>query len=255
MTDQLTAELFVARLAALHSDDKRTEYTASFKPGPGDEFLGVRMGQVFALAKEHLAMPLDEIEQLLDLPIHEARAGALSIMDKRARRASTTADNRAAMYDLYLRRHDRIDNWDLVDLAAPHVVGGYLYDKPRDMLYELAKSANPWERRTAITATWYFIRKGDLDDTFAIGELLVNDDHHFVQTAVGGWLREAGKRDRARLEAFLDRHAARMPRVALRFAIEHFEPDVRKAYLGAGKNSADQPTSDEMAPVTGEASA
>jgi 3-methyladenine DNA glycosylase AlkD len=132
-------------------------------------------------------------------------------------------------------------------------VGGYLFDKPRDVLYELAKSANPWERRTAITATWYFIRKGGLDDTFAIGELLVNDDHHFVQTAVGGWLREAGKRDRSRLEAFLDRHAATMPRVALRFAIEHLEPGVRKMYLGAGKRTGDLPAPGEIAPATREA--
>ena len=141
------------------------------------------------------------------------------------------------MFQLYLRRHDRIDNWDLVDLAAPHVVGGYLFDRPRDVLYELAASANPWERRTAITATWFFIRKGELDDTFEIGKILVDDDHHFVQTAVGGWLREAGKQDRKRLEAFLDQHAATMPRTTLRFAIEHFEPDVRKAYLGASRDS------------------
>jgi len=233
MPVQLTAAAFLSALEELRTNEQRERYESSFNPGPGDSFLGVRMGEVFTLAKAHLAMPIAELERLLELPVHEARAGTLSIMDKRARRASTPQEDRAAMFQLYLRRHDRIDNWDLVDLAAPYVVGGYLFDRPRDVLYELAKSENPWERRTAITATWFFIRKNDLDDTFAIGEILVDDDHHFVQTAVGGWLREAGKQDRARLEAFLDQHAATMPRTMLRFAIEHHEPDVRKAYLGA----------------------
>ena len=153
MENQLTAHAFLAALREIGSAEQRERYTASFNHEPGDVFLGVRMGQVFALAKENLAMPMDEIEQLLELPFHEARVGALSIMDKRARCASTPADDRTAMFELYLRRHDRIDNWDLADLASPHVVGGYLFDKPRDILYELAKSTNPWERRTAITAT------------------------------------------------------------------------------------------------------
>jgi 3-methyladenine DNA glycosylase AlkD len=252
MAVQLTAAAFMTALEELRTDEQRERYRASFNPGPGDDFLGVRMGQVFALAKAHLAMPIGELERLLELPIHEARVGALSIMDKRARRASTTQEDRAAMFQLYLRRHDRIDNWDLVDLAAPHVIGGYLFDRPRDVLYELAASANPWERRTAITATWFFIRQDDLNDTFEIGRILVNDDHHFVQTAVGGWLREAGKRDRKRLEAFLDQHAATMPRTALRFAIEHFESDVRQAYLGAGNDSHGRPARDEKLAVTNE---
>jgi 3-methyladenine DNA glycosylase AlkD len=251
---ELTASAFLAALEELRTDEQRERYRASFNSGPGDDFLGVRMGQVFTLAKAHLAMLFDEIEQLLELPVHEARVGALSIMDKRARRASTTQEDRTAMFQLYLRRHDRIDNWDLVDLAAPHVIGGYLFDRPRDVLYELARSANPWERRTAITATWFFIRQDDLDDTFAIGELLVDDDHHFVQTAVGGWLREAGKRDRKRLEAFLDQHAATMPRTALRFAIEHFEPDVRKVYLEAGNAADRRPARGEGSMVTRKAS-
>jgi len=241
MAVQLTAAALLTALEELRTDEQRERYRASFNPGAGDDFLGVRMGQVFALAKAHLAMPIGELERLLELPIHEARVGTLSIMDKRARRASTMQEDRADMFQLYLRRHDRIDNWDLVDLAAPHVIGGYLFDRPRDVLYELATSANPWERRTAITATWFFIRQDDLDDTFEIGRILVNDDHHFVQTAVCGWLREAGKRDRKRLEAFLDQHAAAMPRTALRFAIEHFEPELRKAYLAAGNAAHRRP--------------
>jgi len=190
----------------------------------------VRMADVFALAKRFLGMELDQIEVLLDSPTREHRIGAISIMDFQTRRRATPEDQRRLLYELYLRRHDRIDDWSLVDRAAPSVVGGYLVDKPRDPLYALARSESVWERRTAITATWTFIRRGELDDTFAIAELLVNDPEHLVQTAVGGWIREAGKRDLDRLRAFLDTHAATMPRTALRYAIEHLDADERRRY-------------------------
>lgn len=247
MSSNLTADGFITRLEQLQSSERRADYQRHFQTGEGgysegDRFIGVRMGDVFALAKEHIDMPLAEIERLLESPIHEARAGALSIMDKQARRKRTPESRRKELYDLYLRRHDRIDNWDLVDLAAPFVVGGYLFDKPRDVLYELARSENVWERRTAMYATAYFIRQGDLDDTFAIAEILVDDKHDLIQKAVGGWLREAGKRDQPRLLAFLDRHAATMPRTALRQAIEKLDPAQRSWYLGlraaSGKASA-----------------
>lgn len=113
-------------------------------------------------------------------------------------------------YQLYLRRHDRIDDWDLVDRPA--------------------RSESVWERRTAIVATWHFVRHGELDDTFAIAELLVDDHEHLIQTAVGGWVREAGKRDLGRLRAFLDTHAATMPRTTLRYAIDHLDADERRRY-------------------------
>src|SRR4030095_6064715 len=106
---------------------------------------------------------------------------------------------RKALFDLYLRRHDRINNWDLVDRAAVYVVGSYLADKPRDVLYKLARSRKPWERRTAIVSTYYFVRQGDVDDTFRIAEILISDEHDLVQKAVGSWLREAGKKDQKRL--------------------------------------------------------
>lgn len=195
-----------------------------------DQVLGVRMGAVFALAKEHIAMEPDQIEALLECPIHEARIGAVSVMDFQARRKRTPEARRTALFELYLRRHDRIDGWDLVDRAAPHVVGGHLLDKPRDPLYTLARSSNQWERRTAIVATYAFIRQGEVDDTFAIGEILAEDSHHFAQTAVGGWVREAGKRDRPRLLAFIDAHAARMPRTALSFAIEQLSAEEKAHY-------------------------
>jgi hypothetical protein len=130
-----------------------------FTEAPGTRILGVRIGKVFPVAKRFSGMPLAEIEKLLDSAYYEVRMGAVSIMDFQARSRRTTAEQRKALFDLYLRRHDRINNWDLVDRAAPHVIGGYLADKPRDALYRLARSADPWERRTAIVSTYYFIRR------------------------------------------------------------------------------------------------
>jgi 3-methyladenine DNA glycosylase AlkD len=189
------------------------------------------MRHIFALAKEFIGMPPTQIDALLWAPDHESRVGAVSIMDFQARRRSTPQTRRRELYELYVRRHDLINTWDLVDRAAPSVVGGYLADKPRDQLYDFARSDKWWERRTAIVATYFFIRQGDLDDTFAIGDILAHDPEDLVQKAVGGWIREAGKRDPGRLLAYLDRHAPTMPRTALRYAIEHLDPGLRRHYL------------------------
>ena len=197
----------------------------------------LRMRQLFDLAHQVGATAPDEVERLLMSPGHEARVVAVSILDFQARRAATPDRRRRELYELYLRRHDWIDTWDLVDRAAPYVVGGYLSDRPRDPLYELARSTKWYERRTAIVSTWFFIRKGDLDDTFAIAEILADDAEELVQKAVGGWVREAGKRDQVRLRSFLDRHAATMPRVSLRYAIENLEQDVRRHYLDLKSSS------------------
>src|SRR5688500_4728988 len=178
------------------------------------------MGQVFTLGKEFIDMTPDEIEKLLDSKIHEVRAGGCSIMDKQARRKKTTPEQRKELYDLYLRRHDRINNWDLVDVCAIHVIGGYLADKPRTVLYKLAKSKNMWERRTAIVSTAYFIRQRDLDDTFKISEMLLKDKEDLNHKATGWMLRFAVDKDRKRLMTFLEKHAAVMPRTMLRNAIE-----------------------------------
>jgi 3-methyladenine DNA glycosylase AlkD len=234
---------FVSELLARAEESRRHAYECAFSAAPGqandrDQFAGVRMGTVFDLAQQYIAMPPNEIDQLLDSRIHEVRVGAVSIMDKQARRKRTSDDRRRDLFELYLRRTDAIDNWDLVDLGSPYVVGGYLFDKPRAVLYELAASDDVWQRRTAIVSTFYFIRQSDLDDTFGIAEVLADDPHDLVQKAVGGWLREAGKRDRARLLAFLDRHAATMPRTALRYAIEHLDRGDRDRYLGLRKESA-----------------
>ncbi len=192
----------------------------------------IAMGRIFALAKEFMEMPPAEIEKLLDSKHHAMRVGAVSIMDWRARAKATSDAIRKELFDLYIRRHDRINTWDLVDRSAPYVVGGYLADKPRKILYKLARSANPCERRTAIVSTNFFIRRNDLEDTFGIAEILVNDKEELVQKSVGSWVREAGKRDSKRLLQFLDRHAATMPRIVLRYAIEKLGKAQRDHYLG-----------------------
>ena len=189
------------------------------------------MGQIFALAKAHMAMPLTEVRALLASPNHLVRVGAVSIMDFQARDRKTSEDGRRALFELYIDQHDQIDTWDLVDRSAIWVVGEYLRDKPRDVLYELARSDRPMERRTAIISTFAFIRRGELDDAYRIAELLVGDDEDLVHKAVGWMLREAGKKDEPRLRAFLDEHAATMPRVMVRYAIEKLEPAVRRSYL------------------------
>ena len=192
----------------------------------------IGMGQVFALAKEHMAMPLDEIERLLESDEHLAKVGAVSVMDFQARDRKTTAERKQELFDLYLRRHDRIDTWDLVDRSAIWVVGEHLRDKPRGVLDELARSERPMERRTAILATFAFIRRGELEDAYRIAERLVDDPEDLVHKAVGWMLREAGKRDESRLRAFLDRHAATMPRVMLRYAIEKLDHEMAARYRG-----------------------
>ena len=202
-----------------------------------DAILGVRMGQVFALAKEFMQMELDEVEVMLESPIHEMRVGAVSIMDFQARSKKTTEERRKELFDLYLRRHDRINTWDLVDRSAIYVVGSYLMDKPRKDLYKLAKSKKMPERRTAIVSTLYFIGKGDVDDAFKIAETLLYDKEDLIHKANGWALRFAGDKDRQRLIELLDKHAATLPRVTLRYATEHFDRKVRDRYLNLKKDA------------------
>lgn len=232
----LTHKAFLAALRAIAAPDDIPGIAKFFSADPhghsaDNKILGVSPGSVFPVAKQFTAMPLDEVELLLDSPYYEARLGAVSIMDFKARAKRISDDERQALYELYLRRHDRINNWDLVDRAAPHVVGGYLADKPRKVLAGLAKSSNPWERRTAIVSTWYFIRNDDTADTFKIARLLVHDQHPLVQKAVGSWVREAGKRDPDALLAYLEEFSSSMPRTTLRYAVEKLGKEQRARFM------------------------
>jgi 3-methyladenine DNA glycosylase AlkD len=233
----MNANVFLKRLKKLRSPvvAKSHSHLAS---DDGNEILDVRMGQVFALAKELMDMPLDEVEKMLESPIHEMRVGAVSIMDFQARSKKTTQERRKELFDLYVRRHDRINTWDLVDRSAPYVVGSYLFDKPRKILYKLARSNKMPERRTSIVSTLYFIGKGDVDGTFKLAETLLHDKEDLIHKANGWALRFAGDKDRQQLLRFLDKHAATMPRVTLRYATEHFDKKQREHYMNLKKEQS-----------------
>jgi len=228
----MTAAHFIERLQAMQSDEELRKIQRYFRTGDGeygagDRFIGVRMGHVFDLAKEFIDLPSEEIETLLESDIHEARAGAVSVMNKRSSHRRTTDEQRHELYALYLRRHDRINNWDLVDLGAQHLVGRYLADKPREVLYELASSDNLWERRTALYATFHFVRQGDTRDALALVERLIEDPEDLIQKAAGAVLRSVGGDE---LLAFLDRYAAQMPRTMLTTAMEHLTAEQKTHY-------------------------
>lgn len=241
-TKSITAKDFIAKLKAMQSDAELKKIQRYFKSGKGeygegDKFMGVKMGNLFKLAKEFEGMPVNELEKLLENPFHEVRAGAISIMDKESRTKKITEARRKEFYDLYMRRHDRINNWDLVDLGCLYMTGSYLFDKPRTVLYKLARSKNIWERRTAILSTCYFIRKNDLDDTFKIAEMLVMDEEDLIHKATGWMLRFAGDKDQQRLLFFLDKYAAIMPRTLLRYSIEKLTAKQREHYMGMKKKT------------------
>lgn len=236
----LTAKQFVESLKTYQSDEELKKIQRYFKSGEGqygegDQFIGIKMGQLFALAMAFNGMHVNEIEKLLESPLHEVRAGAVSIMDKESRTKKITETRLKEFYDLYMRRHDRINNWDLVDLGCLHMTGSYLFDKPHTILYKLAKSKNIWERRTAILSTCYFIRQGDLTDTFKIAEILVDDKEDLIHKATGWMLRFAGDKDPKMLLSFLDKYAATMPRTLLRYAIEKLSPKQKQHYMNMKK--------------------
>lgn len=216
MSESTAAELAeaLASLASAAEEDKIRKRMTD----PATEVRGVRMGALFDLAKAHTVMPLDEVDLLLQSDCYEERMAGVSILDFKARRRGITPEERRALYDLWMRRLDYIDTWDFIDRSAPRVVGGYLLDHPRDVLFELARSENLWHRRAAITAAFWIIRSGDLDDPVALCELLAADPERFVQTSVGVALREIGRVDQERLEAFLDRRGAELSAEARRTA-------------------------------------
>jgi 3-methyladenine DNA glycosylase AlkD len=195
------------------------------------------MGDLFKLGKEFAQMPVAEIEKLMESPLLKVRSGAMSIMGQCAKGKNCTPQRLKQLYELYIRRHDRIDDWGLVDLAAYYVVGQYLADRSRKVLYDLARSESLWERRTAIVATAHFILKlKETSDTFRIAEILVHDPEKFVNTGTGWMLRAAGDIDKDGLLEFLEKYAATMPRIVLRYSIEKLDPASRTYYLDLKKN-------------------
>jgi 3-methyladenine DNA glycosylase AlkD len=204
--------------------------TAKGQYGHGDRFIGITVPVQRQIARRYKGLAFDGIAKLLASPIHEHRFTALEILV--AQYEAGAAATKQTIFDFYLANTRRVNNWDLVDTSAPYIVGGYLVSRPRDILYQLAKSANIWERRIAMVSTMAFIREGDLKDTFAIAVLLLGDEHDLIHKAVGWMLREAGKRSEPELLRFLKQNYAAAPRTALRYAIERFPEAQRKRLLG-----------------------
>jgi len=205
-----------------------------FKTGPGeyaegDIFLGIKVPVLRALAKEYQCLTLDATLRLLKSRIHEERLLALLILILKYRKANLLDKER--IYKAYLNHSKYINNWDLVDVTAKHIVGDFLKDKDRLPLYRLASSKSLWEKRIAILSTFHFIENNDFEDTLKIAKTLIFDPHDLIHKAVGWMLREVGKRDMVCEERFLKQHYAVMPRTMLRYAIERFPESKRKAYL------------------------
>jgi len=193
--------------------------------GGGDVFLGIKIPVQRSVAKKYYDLDLKEIQELLNSKIHEYRmVGLFILIDKYKKEGEK-------VFEFYLKNSKKINNWDLVDLSAPNIVGDFLLDKNKDILYKLARSENLWEKRIAIVSTFAFIRNDKFEDTLAIVEILLKDSHDLIHKAVGWMLREVGKRDEKVLEEFLKKNYQKMPRIMLRYSIEKFEEGKRKSYL------------------------
>lgn len=223
-----------SRLRSLASPETARVQQGFFKTGPGqygagDAFLGIKVPVIRGVAREFPQVGLDTAIDLLHSSWHEERLLALLFVMRHF--AAGGAPERHGAYRAYLANTAWINNWDLVDISAPQVVGAYLADQARTPLYQLIRSPELWERRIAMVATLHFIRNQDFDDTLRLAEQLLNDREDLMHKAAGWMLREVGKRDQARLEIFLDRHGRFMPRTMLRYAIERFPETLRQAYL------------------------
>ncbi len=223
-------------LKSLAKPEKATAYLRFFKTGPGeygegDKFLGITTPELKdVIQKYYKNISLSEVQNLLNGSFHEERSVALSILTRKFDKADEL--ERKKIYEIYLSNTANINNWDLVDISAEYIVGPYIENKDRSVLYKLAKSENLWERRIAIISTFHFIKNKDNDDTFRIAEVLMNDKHDLIHKAVGWMLREVGKRSGEDvLKKFLDKHYKTMPRIMLRYSIEKFDDKTRKHYL------------------------
>jgi len=227
-TDQITSLLHTASTI---TEDKRSYF---FKTEPGsyaehDQFIGVPVPIVRSIAKKFLDLSLDELKDLLNSPFNETRLLALIIMVQQYQKADKPDKN--ILYQFYLNNLSHINNWNLVDASAHLIIGAHLYDKEKNILISLAQSNNLWERRIAIIATLYFIRHNNLEWTFKIATILLNDTQDLIHKSVGWMLREAGKKNTEELVSFLNTHAYHMPRTILRYAIEKFPEQQRKSYV------------------------
>ena len=229
ITKTITSEL-----QALSNAEKREIFPKFFKAGKGeygegDRFLGVTVPNIRAIAKLHKDISIEEIRELIQSEWHEVRLCALIIMVEKSKKKDEAL--RKELFNLYLSQTKRINNWDLVDLSCRFIIGEYLLDKSRDILYHLAQSPLLWDNRIAIVSTYAFIRKGQLEDTYALSDLMMQHPHDLMHKAIGWMLREAGKRNPERLYDYVMSHRADMPRTMLRYAIEKFSPKERSILM------------------------
>lgn len=232
MTDNL--KKMTEELQKLQDPEKARILSGFFKTGKGqygecDVFLGIKVPQQRKIAREFSGIPLDDVGELLKSNFHEFRLTSLLILVIKYKKENP--DGRKEIVDFYLNNLENINNWDLVDSSAPYILGDFLMDKDRSILYKLAKSNNLWERRIAILSTFAFIKNNQFDDALNISEILVADEHDLIHKAVGWMLREIGKRDVRIEEVFLQKYCRKMPRTMLRYAIEKFSRDKRIYYL------------------------
>lgn len=197
--------------------------------GEGDKFIGLTVPQIRSLANKYIQLSIKDIKILLCSAIHEERLLALLILVLQFQKGDDKI--RPKIYNFYIRNTDHINNWDLVDLSSDKIVGSYLFDRPKTLLYQLAVSANLWERRIAIVSTFNFIKQHRYGDTLKLAEILLNDPHDLIHKAVGWMLREVGKKDQNTLEKFLNKNFQKMPRTMLRYSLERFSEQKRKFYL------------------------
>lgn len=237
----MTAKEVEAALQA-HADAKDAVFlqryfkTGEGEYGAGDTFIGIRVPAIRAVCKKFKNLSLIEIEELLGSHVHEYRVAAVILLANQFAGASN--DTQKDIFDTYVKNvySGRINNWDIVDISAEFIMGEYLKDKPRDILFELAKSDSIWQRRVAILSAFQFVKAGDATTTLALAEVLFHDSHDLIQKAVGWMLREVGKRcDETLLITFLEKHAKEMPRTMLRYAIERLSPTQKTHFMQYSK--------------------
>jgi 3-methyladenine DNA glycosylase AlkD len=221
-------------LGGLADSDRKKVLQSFFKTGPGeyghgDVFRGITVPRLRDVGRRYGCLSWPDLSSLLKSKFHEERSVALMILVDRFQKSDEFGRN--AVFDFYRRHVDRVNNWDLVDASAPAIVGGWLADGNRALLRAWVRSPSLWKRRIALLATFHFIRRGEFRDTFRLVKALLNDSEDLIHKAAGWMLREVGKRDKPALETFLARHAGRMPRTMLRYAVERFPERERQAWL------------------------
>ena len=232
----MTAETIKLKLLALANKDKAAVLRSFFKTkkgeyAEGDIFLGVSVPQIRKLTAQYKAIPLSEVTILLKSKYHECRFAALVILVDKFERSNE--NDQEGIYNFYLQHTQYINNWDLVDVSCHKIVGYWLRDKERTVLYNLAKSSWLWDQRIAIVSTMAFIRNHEFDDTLKLSKQYLKHNHHLIHKACGWMLREVGKRDKNTLIDFLDKYAPQMRRVMLRYSIEKLPKEERKNYIRA----------------------